>query len=63
SVPSPEGQNQIGDRKEQSASHRTVPRGSAISLKVTELEVIEGQCRQTMNQTKRQITEWIGDPN
>ncbi|WMV09542.1 hypothetical protein MTR67_002927, partial [Solanum verrucosum] len=26
---------------EQSASHRTIPRGSAISPKVTELEIVE----------------------
>uniref|UniRef100_M1DUI9 Integrase core domain containing protein n=1 Tax=Solanum tuberosum TaxID=4113 RepID=M1DUI9_SOLTU len=45
SVPNPEGESQVGDRKEQSASRRTVPRCSAIMPKVTELEVSEGQSK------------------
>uniref|UniRef100_M1DCS0 Uncharacterized protein n=1 Tax=Solanum tuberosum TaxID=4113 RepID=M1DCS0_SOLTU len=62
-VPSPEGENQVGDRNEQSASRRTFPRCSAISPKVIELEFVESQCRKAMNQTKGRIAEWIGDPD
>ncbi|WMV25106.1 hypothetical protein MTR67_018491 [Solanum verrucosum] len=37
-VPSSEGENQVCDRKEQSACRRVVPRCSVGSPKVTELE-------------------------
>uniref|UniRef100_M1DG25 Uncharacterized protein n=1 Tax=Solanum tuberosum TaxID=4113 RepID=M1DG25_SOLTU len=63
SMPSPEGENQVGERKEQSASSRTVPRCSAISPKVTELEVAEGQSKKAMELTKGRIAEWISDPD
>ncbi|KAG5631180.1 hypothetical protein H5410_002897 [Solanum commersonii] len=62
-VPSSEGENQTDDIKGKSASRRTVPRCSALSPKVTELEFAEGKCRKAMNQTKWWITEWIGDPD
>uniref|UniRef100_M1AU21 Extensin Ext1 n=1 Tax=Solanum tuberosum TaxID=4113 RepID=M1AU21_SOLTU len=62
-VPSPEGENQVGDRKEQSASRRTVPRCSAISPKVTKLEVLEGQSKKVMELTKLRIADPISDPD
>ncbi|WMV32442.1 hypothetical protein MTR67_025827, partial [Solanum verrucosum] len=63
SVPSPEGENQAGDRKEQSVSRRTVPRSSASSPKDTELEYVEGESKMAMKMTKGQIVNWIGDPD
>uniref|UniRef100_M1DG09 Uncharacterized protein n=1 Tax=Solanum tuberosum TaxID=4113 RepID=M1DG09_SOLTU len=57
------GENQVGNRKKQSACRRIVPRCSTPSPNVTKLEVTEGQCRKAMNQTKGQIAEWIGDPD
>uniref|UniRef100_M1DGX0 Integrase core domain containing protein n=1 Tax=Solanum tuberosum TaxID=4113 RepID=M1DGX0_SOLTU len=63
SVLSPEGENQVDDRKEQSASHRTVSRCSALSPKLTELEDVEGQSKKAMELTKGRIAEWIDDPN
>ncbi|WMV18451.1 hypothetical protein MTR67_011836, partial [Solanum verrucosum] len=50
-VPSFKGENQVGDRKEQSASLRMVPRCSARSPKVTELEEVEGQRKKAMELT------------
>ncbi|WMV58286.1 hypothetical protein MTR67_051671 [Solanum verrucosum] len=41
SVPSPEGENQVCERKEQSACRRMVSRCSVVSPKVTELEDAE----------------------
>uniref|UniRef100_M1C490 Meiosis-specific protein ASY3-like coiled-coil domain-containing protein n=1 Tax=Solanum tuberosum TaxID=4113 RepID=M1C490_SOLTU len=43
SVPSPEGKNQVGERKEQSTDRRMVPRCSVELPKVTDLEDVEGQ--------------------
>ncbi|WMV24592.1 hypothetical protein MTR67_017977 [Solanum verrucosum] len=63
SVPSPEGENQVGDRMEQSTSCRTVPRCSVRSPKVTEREDAEGQSKKVMELTKGRIAEWIGDPD
>ncbi|WMV33037.1 hypothetical protein MTR67_026422, partial [Solanum verrucosum] len=62
-VPSPGGENLVGERKEQSASHRTVPRCSAISPIVTEPKDVEGQRKKAMELTKGRIAEWIGDPD
>uniref|UniRef100_M1DS08 Uncharacterized protein n=1 Tax=Solanum tuberosum TaxID=4113 RepID=M1DS08_SOLTU len=61
SVPSPEGENQVGERKEKSAIRRTVLRCSVGSPKVTELEDAEGQSKKAMNLTKGRIAELIGD--
>ncbi|WMV46612.1 hypothetical protein MTR67_039997 [Solanum verrucosum] len=63
SVPCPEGENQVVDRKEQLVSHRTVPRCSARSPKVKELEHDEVQSKKVMELTKGQIAELIGDPD
>lgn len=63
SVLSLEGENQVGDKKEQSLSHRMVSQCSGISPKVTELEVAEGQSKKAMKLTKGRIAEWIGDPD
>ncbi|KAG5589996.1 hypothetical protein H5410_040510 [Solanum commersonii] len=62
-VPSPEGENQVGDRKKQSVSCRTVPQCSVGSPKVTELEDVEGQSKKEMKLTKGRITELINDPD
>uniref|UniRef100_M1DV44 Uncharacterized protein n=1 Tax=Solanum tuberosum TaxID=4113 RepID=M1DV44_SOLTU len=62
-VPSPEGENLVGERKEQSMSHRTVPRSSAISPKVTEPKDAEGKSKTVMKMTKGRIADWIGDPD
>ncbi|WMV50049.1 hypothetical protein MTR67_043434 [Solanum verrucosum] len=40
-----------------------VSRCSAISPKVTELKVVEGQSKKAMELTKGRIAEWIGDPD
>uniref|UniRef100_M1DT91 Uncharacterized protein n=1 Tax=Solanum tuberosum TaxID=4113 RepID=M1DT91_SOLTU len=60
SVLSPEGENQVGERKKQSADHRVVLQCSVRSPKVTDLEDAEGQGKKTMELTKGQITELIG---
>lgn len=53
----PEGENQVGERKEQSANRRVVPRCSVGSPKVTELEEAEGQDRKGKTLTKGRIAE------
>ncbi|KAG5575864.1 hypothetical protein H5410_055998 [Solanum commersonii] len=58
-VPSPEIANLVGERKEESASHQTASRCSAISPKVTEPEDAEGKSKTAMKMTKRKI----GDPD
>ncbi|KAG5606400.1 hypothetical protein H5410_027892, partial [Solanum commersonii] len=58
-----EGENQVGDRKEQLASRRTVLQCSARSPKVTELEDVEGKSKNAIELTKGRIIEWIGDPD
>uniref|UniRef100_M1DKU2 Putative plant transposon protein domain-containing protein n=1 Tax=Solanum tuberosum TaxID=4113 RepID=M1DKU2_SOLTU len=63
SVPSPEGKNQVGERKEKSADHRVVPRCSVGSPKITDLEDVEGQGREAIEVTKGRIAEWFGDPD
>jgi len=62
-VPSPEGENQVGDRKEQSVRRRTVPRCIAIPPKVTELEDAKGQSKKAIELSKGRIAEWISDPD
>uniref|UniRef100_M1DMK2 Uncharacterized protein n=1 Tax=Solanum tuberosum TaxID=4113 RepID=M1DMK2_SOLTU len=62
-VPSPEGENLVSERKEQSASRRTVLRCSAISPKVTEPEDAKCKRKTAMKMTKGQIADWIGDPD
>jgi len=62
-VQSLEGESQFGNKKEQSACRRVVPRCSVGSPKVTELEDAEGQSRKAMNMTKGRIAELIGDPD
>uniref|UniRef100_M1DDD3 Uncharacterized protein n=1 Tax=Solanum tuberosum TaxID=4113 RepID=M1DDD3_SOLTU len=51
------GKNQLGERKEQSADRRVVPRCSVQSHKVTDLEDAEGQDREAMEMTKGRIVE------
>lgn len=62
-MPISEGENQVGDRKEQSADRRVVPRYSVGSPKVTDLEDVEGQDRKAMKLAKGCIVEWIGEPD
>ena len=57
---SPEGKDQVGDEKEQSACRRVFPRCSVGSPKVTELDDAEGQSNKAMELTKGRITESIG---
>uniref|UniRef100_M1DN65 Uncharacterized protein n=1 Tax=Solanum tuberosum TaxID=4113 RepID=M1DN65_SOLTU len=57
------GEYQVGDKKEQSARCRTVPRCIAITPKVTELEDAEGQSKKAMELTIGRIAKWIGDPD
>uniref|UniRef100_M1DKK7 Polyprotein protein n=1 Tax=Solanum tuberosum TaxID=4113 RepID=M1DKK7_SOLTU len=63
SVPSPEGENQVGDRNVQSACRRVVLRCSVGSPKVTELEDAEGHRKMAMKLTKGRIAELIGNPD
>ncbi|WMV14061.1 hypothetical protein MTR67_007446 [Solanum verrucosum] len=63
SVPNHEGENQVSDKKEESASRRTVSRCSAISPKVSELEDTQGQSKEAMVLTKGWIDKWIDDAN
>uniref|UniRef100_M1DQM7 Uncharacterized protein n=1 Tax=Solanum tuberosum TaxID=4113 RepID=M1DQM7_SOLTU len=63
SVPSLEGKNQVGERKEQSAYHRVVLRCRVGSPKVTNLEDAEGQGRSAIVMTKGRIAEWFGEPD
>uniref|UniRef100_M1DJN1 Uncharacterized protein n=1 Tax=Solanum tuberosum TaxID=4113 RepID=M1DJN1_SOLTU len=59
----PEGENQFGERKEQSACRRVVPRRIVRSPKVTALEDAEGQSKKALKLTKGRIAELIGDPD
>ncbi|WMV37141.1 hypothetical protein MTR67_030526, partial [Solanum verrucosum] len=63
SVPSSEEENQVGERKEQSADCRVVPRCIVRSPKVTDLEDVKGQDRKAMKLAKGCIAEWIGEPD
>ena len=58
-MPSPEGENQVGERNEQSVDRRVVPRCSVGSPKVTELEEAEGQGKKARTLNKG----WIAEPN
>ena len=62
-MPSPEGRNLVGDRKEQSVDHRVVPRCSERSPKVTDLEDVECQGERAMKETKGRLAEWFGEPD
>ncbi|WMV58489.1 hypothetical protein MTR67_051874, partial [Solanum verrucosum] len=62
-VPILEEENLVGERKEQSASRRTVPRCSAISPKVTKPEDAEDKSKMAMKMIKGRIANWIGDPD
>ncbi|WMV41899.1 hypothetical protein MTR67_035284 [Solanum verrucosum] len=61
-MPSPEGENQVGERKEQSADHRVVPQCSVRSPKVAELDDYESQSKKAMKWVKERIAELINDP-
>uniref|UniRef100_M1DXG4 Uncharacterized protein n=1 Tax=Solanum tuberosum TaxID=4113 RepID=M1DXG4_SOLTU len=63
SVPSPKGQNQFDERKEQSACHLVVPRCSVGSPKLTEVEEVEGQSKKAKKLTKGRIADLIGEPD
>ncbi|WMV46602.1 hypothetical protein MTR67_039987 [Solanum verrucosum] len=51
-VPSPEGVTLVSERKKKSAGGRMVPRSSAISPKVTELENAKGKSKTAMKMNK-----------
>uniref|UniRef100_M1DHF6 Putative plant transposon protein domain-containing protein n=1 Tax=Solanum tuberosum TaxID=4113 RepID=M1DHF6_SOLTU len=63
SVPNPEGESQVGERKEESADHRLVPRCSVRSPEVIDLEDAKGQCKKAMEWTKGRISELVGEPD
>uniref|UniRef100_M1D9M5 Putative plant transposon protein domain-containing protein n=1 Tax=Solanum tuberosum TaxID=4113 RepID=M1D9M5_SOLTU len=68
-MPSLGGENQVGERKGQSADRRVVPRYSVGSPKVTDLEDAEVQEKRAMKLAKgridpganRRVTEQVGD--
>ena len=62
-MPSPEGKNQVGKRKEQSADRQVVSRCSVGSPKVTDLKDVEDQGRKAKEMTKGRIAEWFGEPD
>lgn len=62
-MPRHEGENQIGERKEQLVCHRTVPLCKVGPPKVIELEEAKSQSKKVIKLTKVRITELIGDPD
>uniref|UniRef100_M1DWY9 Uncharacterized protein n=1 Tax=Solanum tuberosum TaxID=4113 RepID=M1DWY9_SOLTU len=58
-----DGENQVGEREEQSVDHRMVPRYSVRSPKGTELKDAEGQSKKAMELTKGRITDLFGKPD
>ncbi|WMV45545.1 hypothetical protein MTR67_038930 [Solanum verrucosum] len=63
SMLSPEGKDQVGGKREQSAHHRGVPRNSTMSPNDPEHDDAEVWCKIALNYIKRQIAELIGDSN
>ncbi|WMV08767.1 hypothetical protein MTR67_002152 [Solanum verrucosum] len=63
SVPSPEGRNPIGKRKEQSADRRVVLRCNVGLPKVTNLEDAECQGRRSIEVIKGWIAKLFGKPD
>uniref|UniRef100_M1CPC3 Uncharacterized protein n=1 Tax=Solanum tuberosum TaxID=4113 RepID=M1CPC3_SOLTU len=61
SVLSPEGKDQVGGEREQSAYRRIVSRSSTMSPNDTENDDAEGWCKTVTNYTKGQIAKLIGD--
>ncbi|KAG5631944.1 hypothetical protein H5410_003661 [Solanum commersonii] len=59
-VLNPEGKDQVGGRKEQSAHCREVLRSSTMSPNDPEHDNAEGWCKMAMNYSKGQIVELIG---
>uniref|UniRef100_M1DTP6 Uncharacterized protein n=1 Tax=Solanum tuberosum TaxID=4113 RepID=M1DTP6_SOLTU len=53
SVLSPEGKDQVGRKKEQSANCQEAPRSSTMSPNDPEHDDAEGWCKMAMNYTKR----------
>uniref|UniRef100_M1DVR6 Integrase core domain containing protein n=1 Tax=Solanum tuberosum TaxID=4113 RepID=M1DVR6_SOLTU len=58
---SPEGKDQVGEKREQSTHHREIPRSSTMSPNDPDHDDAEGWCKTMVNYTKRQITELIID--
>uniref|UniRef100_M1DRN4 Uncharacterized protein n=1 Tax=Solanum tuberosum TaxID=4113 RepID=M1DRN4_SOLTU len=61
SVLSPEGKDQVGGKREQSAHHREVLRSSTMLPNDPEHDNAEGWCKMAMNYTKGRIAELISD--
>uniref|UniRef100_M1CDW3 Polyprotein protein n=1 Tax=Solanum tuberosum TaxID=4113 RepID=M1CDW3_SOLTU len=60
-VLSPEGKDQVGEKRDQSADRREVPRSSTMSPNDLEHRDAEGWCKPAMNYTKGLFTELIDD--
>ncbi|WMV30642.1 hypothetical protein MTR67_024027 [Solanum verrucosum] len=60
-VLSPEGKDQVGGKREQSAHRREVSRSNTMSPNDPEHDDAEGWCKTAMNYTKGRIAELIGD--
>uniref|UniRef100_M1DR89 Uncharacterized protein n=1 Tax=Solanum tuberosum TaxID=4113 RepID=M1DR89_SOLTU len=60
-VLSPEGKDQVGENREQSAHHREVPQSSTMSPNDPEHDNAEGWCKTAVKYTEKQIAELIGD--
>ncbi|KAG5586113.1 hypothetical protein H5410_046547 [Solanum commersonii] len=61
SVLSPEGKDQVGGERKQSAYRQIVSRISTMSPNDTEHDDVEGRCKTMTNYTKGRIIELIGD--
>ncbi|KAG5571597.1 hypothetical protein H5410_061363 [Solanum commersonii] len=61
SVLSPEENDQVGGKREQSAHHRAVSRSSTIPPNGPKHDDAEGWYKTMMNYTKGRIAELIGD--
>uniref|UniRef100_M1DW86 Uncharacterized protein n=1 Tax=Solanum tuberosum TaxID=4113 RepID=M1DW86_SOLTU len=61
SVLIPEGKDQVGGDREQSAHRREVPQSSTMLPNGPEHDDFEGWCKMATNYTKGRITELIGD--
>uniref|UniRef100_M1DX45 Uncharacterized protein n=1 Tax=Solanum tuberosum TaxID=4113 RepID=M1DX45_SOLTU len=60
-VLSPEGKDQVGEKREKSAHRGEVTRSSTMSPNDPEHDDAEEWCKTSMNYTKRRIAELIGD--
>lgn len=62
-MPSPKGENQVGNKNDQLESLQMITPCNALSPKVTKPEDVEGHSKKVMELTKGRISEWINDPD